>query len=104
MMVRRVHTENGSHIEPELDPAWDEMTKLRWLAAVAAHDTGIRIRVHPARARIEESWRTIPDLYCLEIGRTSVSAQRYHQCWLYLTGVQVGARALLGSQAANQGE
>lgn len=34
MKVVRIHTRNGSHIEPSLDESWTDLTKLSWLAAV----------------------------------------------------------------------
>jgi len=87
--VQRVNDEAGSHIEPALDPDWDEPTKLAWHAAAVAHDTGLTIRLH------DEAWelngKPMPGYYGIGVGRSSCSSFTYRDAWSYLNGVSVGA-------------
>lgn len=46
--VRRVFTQGGSHIEPPFDENWDNLTKLRWQAAVMCGFTNPCARTLPA--------------------------------------------------------
>jgi hypothetical protein len=90
--VRRIRTETGSHIEPELDPAWDEATKLAWHAAVTAHDTGLAIKLHD-EALIRHG-KNVSGYYAINVGRHSCSAFTYQDAWSYLNGVSVGANGM----------
>ncbi|MFD4740589.1 hypothetical protein ACFWNQ_24975 [Streptomyces virginiae] len=83
MIVHRIRTDRGSHIEPALDPAWPDATKLQWHAAVTALDTGLPIHVHVA-ARSE---------YGLTVGNTGAAPFTYREAWEYLNGASAGATA-----------
>ena len=89
--VTRIHTDGGSHIEPDLDQLWPALTKLQWKAAVVAHDTGLRVAVTPSRTTING----IPQrgLYCIQVGHGSAAPYNYDQAWSYLSGVAAGATA-----------
>lgn len=80
--VRRIHeTEHiGSHIEPPLDPFWSDIDKLRWHAAVASLDTGLRFLVHE-----------MDGCYSIQIENNSMSARPYHEAWSYISAASVGA-------------
>ncbi|MFE9124997.1 hypothetical protein ACFYOF_06175 [Streptomyces sp. NPDC007148] len=91
--VTRVHTDTGSHIEPELDEAWDEETKLRWHAAVVAHDTGLTIEVHPHTESASRTQYGINIGSIREGGQTSLAARPYYAAWNALTHISIGAEA-----------
>ena len=50
MKVDRIRTDDGGRNEPPLDPAWDDLTKLRWWAAVVEADYGVQLDVDDAIA------------------------------------------------------
>lgn len=83
MDVTRIEYPGGSHVEPAYDPAWDDLTQLRWKAAVVAHDTGLRVAVRP-RQHGE---------YSIECGNSSGGTYDRQEAWTYLSGISVGARA-----------
>lgn len=89
--VTRVQDGRSSLVEPPLNPAWDEPTKLAWHAAVTAHDTGLNITLH------DEAWtvagESMPGYYGIAVGTSSAAAFTYHEAWTYLNGVSTGARA-----------
>ncbi|MDJ0010116.1 hypothetical protein [Gordonia alkanivorans] len=90
MQVTRVHTENGSHIEPPLDQKWSELDKLRWNAGVVIADTGVPLRIKlNDNARYTSNGVDIP-VYGLQLGSMSTS-RRFHAMWDYLNGVSAGA-------------
>lgn len=84
MTVRRIHTENGSRIEPPFDESWPPQRRLEWWAAVTALDTGLNVEIRP-RAR--------HDTYSVIAGNTSTSPLQYRDAWTYLTGFSAGARS-----------
>ncbi|MFE9398631.1 hypothetical protein [Streptomyces flavidovirens] len=90
MNVTRVRTEGGSHIEPPLDPAWSELTRLAWHAAVVTHDTGLRIAIHPGRYKV--NGESVPGFYNLVVGSSSSGPHTFRSAWDYLNGVDTGAR------------
>lgn len=80
--VVRVETEHGSHIEPPHDTSWDELTSLRWKAAVVMLSCpDLTIKVHPATG----------NQFGLVVGGTS-SAYCYTDAWLSLNAVEIGWR------------
>ncbi|QMU19333.1 hypothetical protein [Gordonia rubripertincta] len=90
MAVTRVHTENGSHIEPPLNPDWSELDKLRWKAGVVIADAGVPLRITlNDNARYTSDGVDIP-VYGLQLGSMSTS-RRFHAMWDYLNGVSAGA-------------
>ncbi|MGW5175924.1 hypothetical protein ACWERY_16370 [Streptomyces sp. NPDC004082] len=94
MNVTRLHDATGSHIEPGFDQTWSEETKLRWHAAVVAHDTGLVIEVHPHPG----TRRTSYGINIGEInkgGLTSISAGPYQEAWLALSNISHGAEAVI---------
>lgn len=94
MDVTRVQDDNGTHIEPPLDQAWDEVTKLRWHAAVVAHDIGLTVDLHP---HLSSNGRYHYGITLGEInkgGQTSISGGTYHQAWHALTLISIGAEAV----------
>jgi len=99
MSVQRVSDARGSHIEPALDPEWDNLTKLQWHAAVIAVDTGYEIWVRPGDTSIlrDGVWETIADQYNVTIKAgeawSDCGAGNFGQTWSFLEGVRAGARA-----------
>jgi hypothetical protein len=94
MKVARIETENGSHIEPPLDQTWDNLTKLRWHAAVVMEDTGYLVDIE-----IEESdystrtlgvWVRNRGYYDIRIAGTVSGPHSFDGAWDYLTGVSAG--------------
>jgi hypothetical protein len=83
--VERVPTEHGTRVEPPLDTALPDHEQVAWVAAVAALDTGLRIRV----------WVTGQSRrpYGFNIGRHSVGNYDFYQAQTYLSGVTTGAQA-----------
>lgn len=94
MNVTRVNTDHGSHIEPPLDEAWDDYTKLRWHAAVVAHDTGLTIEVREGGLSrlVDDEWQPVPGQYGVNVGRNSGGAYSYDTAWTFLVGVHIGAQ------------
>ncbi|MFF6847127.1 hypothetical protein [Streptomyces antimycoticus] len=87
--VTRIHDATGSHIEPPLDPAWDDDTKLAWHAAVIAHDTGIIIDVRDSEYTIDG--KPVHGYYDLIVGSSSIGPLSFWPAWDYLNGVSTGA-------------
>jgi len=87
--VHRVEDPDGSSsIEPPLDAAWDEITQLRWKAAVVEHETGIRIIVTGPYHNYNDE----REHYSLNIGRASIGSSSFDTCWTLLNGVTLGAQ------------
>lgn len=97
--VRRVQTEEGSHIEPPLDGTWDDLTTLRWQAAVVRTDTGLNVDVEPAKysRKVGETWVPIPDLYNIRYQHGCMGAYSFAEAWALLTGVDLGSRLARGA-------
>lgn len=92
--VTRVHTDTGCHVEPALDPEWDDLTKLRWHAAVTAHDTGLPVTVREgglATRGADGELRPVPGTYSISVGATSSGGFDYHAARVWLTGAATGA-------------
>ncbi|WP_275558514.1 hypothetical protein [Streptomyces sp. 5-6(2022)] len=89
--VTRIHDATGSHIEPPLDPAWSDLNKLRWHAAVTAHDTGIAATVQDATYTIDG--KPVPGHYDIIVGASSIGPFDFRSAWDYLNGVSTGATA-----------
>ncbi|MGW0780334.1 hypothetical protein [Streptomyces sp. NPDC002913] len=89
MIVTRVHEVSGSHIQPPLDQAWDELTRLAWKAAVVALDTGLDTAVTEA----EYVTNGVPQqgFYTIVIGSSSTGPCNFRSTWDYLNGVCTGA-------------
>jgi hypothetical protein len=103
MDVRRIHTSNGSYIEPPLDQQWDALTKLRWQAGVVRADAGVTVYVMPGAlttpgllGRPWVHW----DYFALRIGQASHASYRYDEAWIFLNGVSAGAEATQREAAA----
>ena len=91
--VHYLNNENGGRTpEPALDPSWSKIDKLRWLAALVAADTGLRIRFNDGAMcsgpEYEYAW---PELIGCQIGCTSRSGT-YEELWRALTDVELGVR------------
>jgi hypothetical protein len=94
MHVVRVQDDTGTHIEPALDQTWDEVTKLRWHAAVVAHDTGLRIELHP---HLGEDGHYQYGVNIGEIdggGLSSFNVGAYLDAWYALTHISIGAESV----------
>jgi hypothetical protein len=96
MRVVRVETETGSHIEPPLDQDWDDLTKLRWHAAVVTYDTGIPIEVYDGRYSVKRfgKWRPVPGVYGFSVPGCSGGAMSYQSMWSWLNGFSSGVDSL----------
>ncbi|APC46665.1 hypothetical protein I5H34_gp088 [Mycobacterium phage Empress] len=94
--TRMIRTEHGWTPEPELDPAWPDLVKLRWNAALIRDETGLSVTVHEANYSIggvqQTGWYSVR----LRYGMTSsVSvAHSYDSAWTYLNGIRAGAQAV----------
>jgi hypothetical protein len=92
VIVQRIHTEIGSHVEPQLDQDWPEWKKLEWLAAVVSVDTSIPIRIAEATFSTKRrgKWRVDPDAYSINYGHGAIGAYGYQEAWSLLTGIGLG--------------
>jgi hypothetical protein len=95
--VQRVHTDEGSHIEPPLGNGRSERDKIAWHAAVVAADTGLTV----------EAFEHSGDEYSFRLGRhqpynslamrigtvNSGGPYPYDVAWIYLNAVSVGVEA-----------
>lgn len=91
MIVRRIETDTGSHIEPAMDDEWTLQQKLEWWAAATELDTGLPIKIGPGRA-----WHgdvELPDMFTVIIGNSS-TVLHYLDAWTYLNGASAAVRAL----------
>jgi hypothetical protein len=87
MNVTRVKTATGDRVEPSCDDTWDEETKLRWHAAVVAHDTGLPIEIcHSNTGDRPYGFRT---------SQTGGAPYDFHGAWDLLNGIAVGARKVV---------
>lgn len=84
MVVERIAGVRGSHIEPPLDQAWSNLEKLRWQAGVVLVDSGVSVDVGLAPGRRA--------MYSLSGDCWTVGHFDFHACWLYLNGVEKGAK------------
>lgn len=92
MIVTRIQSEHGSHIEPLCNDAWDDLTKLQWHAAVASHDAQMDIAVTPANYWIGDVKQA--DVYNIRVGRTISCGNRFNAAWSFIAGVAAGAGAM----------
>lgn len=91
--VHYINEEDGGRTpEPPLDPSWPNIDKLRWLAALVAAETGLRIRFNDGAKSsgpgYEYAW---PELIGCCIGGTSRSGT-YDKLWRALGDVALGVR------------
>ncbi|AIM51039.1 hypothetical protein SEA_MODRAGONS_95 [Mycobacterium phage Modragons] len=74
--TRMIRTEHGWTPEPELDPDWPDLVKLRWNAALVRDETGLSVTVHEANYSIggvqQTGWYSVH----LRYGMTFVSLCR----------------------------
>lgn len=89
MTVRRIQDGIHSRVEPPLDHAWDELTRLRWHAAVVEHDTGVPVSVTDAAYWINDE--PVDGLYAVNVGWSSNAPYTADEAWVFLSGVSVGA-------------
>lgn len=82
MEVTRVREGNHTWIEPPLDNSWDDLTRLRWHAAVTEHDCGVSVRVERP-TRLTE--------YNVLVGGSSIAPLNFTEAWSFITGVSIGA-------------
>jgi hypothetical protein len=86
--LRMVEMGRGTGPSLDLDPSWDEITKLRWKAALVERATGIRVIVTRGHGTI--NGREIPNQYNLNIGSSSLSGASFNSNWTLLNGVEIG--------------
>lgn len=98
MVVERVATEHGSHIEPPFDESWDDLQKLQWSAAVTCVDGGFapgHVRVFAGGLLRRRGFRRravpVPGWYSINVGSLSMAAYRYDEAYDVLHGIAVGA-------------
>ncbi|MCX4605493.1 hypothetical protein OG402_34050 [Streptomyces anulatus] len=89
MIVTQVHEASGSHIEPPLDQAWDELTKLTWKAAVVTLDTGLDVAI--TEAHYFTNGVRNQGFYNAVVGHSSIGPLNFRSTWDYLSGVSTGA-------------
>lgn len=95
MKVTRVKDATGTHIKPPLDQTWDEETKLRWHAAVVAHDTGLTVGLHPHADALGRTWYGITIGEIDKGGQSSLAGGPYRDAWDLLSHVSIGAQAVI---------
>lgn len=83
MRVERIENEHGSHIIPALNNRWTEAEQLEWKAAVVELGTGVSVQIIPGGK----------GLYGVIVGSSSTTLS-FNETWMYLTGVEVGARQM----------
>ncbi|MFH9579118.1 hypothetical protein ACH4MO_14105 [Streptomyces globisporus] len=89
MIVTRVHKAHSGHIEPPLNQAWDQLTKLTWKAAVVTLDTGLDITV--TEAEYYTNGVRNQGFYNVVVGHSSTGPLNFRSTWDYLNGVSTGA-------------
>lgn len=87
--VHIVQTETGSHIEPPLDPAWSDLVKLQWKAAVVSIATGASVYIE------EDDGELVLTGLMFSYG-----AGDFDHLWAVLNGIQIG----FGESAALRGD
>lgn len=87
----RVETSGGSHIEPPLKSWWLPLKRLQWLAAVVELDSGVHVRVEPAKYWVSG----IPQVgyYDIRLKGSSSGPHDYRGAWSTLNGIEMGAQA-----------
>lgn len=98
--VVRVHTERGSHIEPDIQPTWSDAEKLAWLAASVAHDAGLRIRIYDEAYTLND--RPVPGYYSISVGGHGISAYTFREAWVFLHGFDTGVEVGRGTVTAKE--
>lgn len=98
MIVTRVHTESGSHIEPPLNSEWSLLCKLKWKAAVGTADSGIEIAVSHSSYWADRI--RMRDVFNLDIDGTVSGPHTYQQACDWISGATVGAQAVREAYAA----
>jgi hypothetical protein len=95
MIVQRIHTDHGSHIEPPFNPHWTNLQKLQWQAAVISADSGLPVTVDLSDTRRKTlfGWRRIPGRYAVHVDGTGISPLTFDSAWDYMNGVLAGAEA-----------
>ena len=95
MTVVMVPDKHGAHPEPPLDDRWDDLTKLRWNAALIEHQTGIRVVVSTGGHQTlrHGAWVDEPGRYSLQVGGSSISSFDFRGAWDVMIGVELGAQA-----------
>lgn len=92
MKVSRIETQNGSQVIPELDQAWDNLTRLRWKAGIAALDTGLPIHLDHADIRADREGPSLRG-FVVQVGTLS-TALDFDEAWHYLEGIRVGVEQM----------
>jgi hypothetical protein len=102
MSVTRIHTDSGSHVEPPLDEDWPNLDKLRWLAALAAHDGGMDTRLVVTL----NDWDVKRESFSITYDIGLTSPYSYTDAWTLLNGIAIGAEIVQRrvSGEANDGE
>jgi hypothetical protein len=92
MIVERIETEHGSHIEPPLDQSWSDLEKLEWQAACVTAETGIE-HIQVTRSDYRTSGILQRGYYCVQVGYGhSIAPLNFYQAWSYLNGVARGTQ------------
>lgn len=91
LRVKRVWEGNRGHIEPEFDPEWSDLMKLRWEAAIVEMDTGIKIGIRPGGSFINGI--PILDVYGLSVGATGLGPCSPSVARDIIHGIGLGATA-----------
>ncbi|WP_097982796.1 hypothetical protein [Streptomyces sp. f150] len=89
MIVTRVDEAGGSHIEPPLDQAWADLTKLAWKVAVVTLDTRLDIAV--TEAKYFSNGARQQGFYNIVVGFSITGPLDFRSTWDYLNGVSTGA-------------
>jgi hypothetical protein len=89
----------GHRVNPPYDESWDEITKLRWFAALIGHRTGVQVRVAQRTKVKEVDSNTGPGTDRFFTFTYQISTQRmeytdtpapYDVTWAWLSGLEAG--------------
>lgn len=100
MEVTRRQDDTGSHIEPDLDPTWPHLDRLRWLAGVVEADHGLRINI--TTGGYTSNGRPVPDSYGVSFrGHSMGPIVGFHAAWRTISDLGIGFSE--GRRAATEG-
>jgi len=83
----------GSHIEPPLSSleGANDLDRLRWNAAVVSHDSGVKVKVGPAKEWV--NGKPVTGVYDIYTKNSTLGAGNFNSAWSVLIGISLGADA-----------
>lgn len=83
----------GHKVEPPFDEGWDELTKLRWFAALIGNRTGVQVRVAEKTTQqndLDGSEWDVEEFLVSTQHLESTSPAPYEVTWAWLSGLEAG--------------